>query len=35
MLTIKDTQIPGLADLSDERLRAITGADEEIGRAHV
>ena len=28
MLTIKDTQIPGLADLSDERLRAITGADE-------
>lgn len=28
MLTIEDTRIPGLADLSQERLRAITGADE-------
>jgi hypothetical protein len=28
MLTIEDAQLPGLADLSDERLRAITGADE-------
>lgn len=28
MLTIEDAQMPGLADLSPERLRAITGAEE-------